>query len=177
LAERNKTDESGKVNTAYNDVVAHAGPVIDKVAQPIIGKLGFSKEEASAFRQAVWNHLQDTRNAHADYKTIAPAKQRQGYDKWAEYAKRWTDDNAEASIRAVLKTPPWSRIAGTPKVTPVTKSPAAANIQQGKEPLPSEIDYGPNGKLAARKAGFKDLADMLMAGQAPLKAGGIRKWR
>ena len=77
----------------------------------------------------------------------------------------------------MLKTPPWSRLASVKTNTTVTKSPTVANIQQGKEPLPSEIDYGPNGKMAARKAGFKDLADMLLAGQAPLKGGGVRKWR
>lgn len=122
LAKRDEGQESQKVDAAYNDVVNHAGAAIDAAARPLIGKLGLSREENAAFRQAVWDHLQQTRNAHADYKTIAPAKQRQGYDKWTEYAKRWTDDNAEASIRAVLKTPPWSRIASskTP-VTAVTK--------------------------------------------------------
>ena len=50
-------------------------------------------------------------------------------------------------------------------------------VQQGKEPIPSEIDYSAKGLAAARKAGFKDLGDMLLSGQAPLKSGGIRKWR
>ena len=178
LAKRDEGQQSQKVEAAYNDVVSHAGPAIDKVAQPIIGKLGLSKDEMGAFRQAVWNDLQQRRNAHADYKTIAPAKQRQGYDKWTEYANRWTDDNAEASVRAVLKTPPWSRIASskTP-VTAVTKSPAAVSVQAGKEPSPNEIDYSGRGLAAARKAGFKDLGDMILNGQAPLKSGGIRKWR
>jgi hypothetical protein len=178
LAKRDEGQESQKVDAAYSSVVDHAGPTIDAAARPLIGKLGLSREENAAFRQAVWNHLQETRNAHADYKTIAPAKQRQGYDKWTEYANRWTDDNAEASIRAVLKTPPWSRIASSKtSVTAVTKSPAQVSVQQGKEPSPSEIDYGPKGLQAARKAGFKDLGDMLLSGQAPMKSGGIRKWR
>jgi len=178
LAKRDQGQESQQVDAAYNSVVDHAGPAIDRIAKPIIGKLGLTKEENSAFRQAVWNHLQETRNAHADYKTIAPAKQRQGYDKWTEYANRWTDDNADASIRAVLKTPPWSRIAtGKTPVTAVTNSPAQVSVQRGKEPGPDEIDYGPAGKAAARKAGFRDLQDMLLAGQAPLKAGGVRRWR
>ena len=178
LAKRDQGQESQKVDAAYSSVVDHAGTAIDAAARPLIGKLGLSREENAAFRQAVWNHLQETRNAHADYKTIAPAKQRQGYDKWTEYANRWTDDNAEASVRAVLKTPPWSRIASskTP-VTAVTKSPAQVSVQKGTEPSPSEIDYGPKGLQAARKAGFKDLGDMLLSGQAPLKAGGIRRWR
>ena len=178
LAKRDEGQESQKVHSAYNDVVSHAGPAIDAAARPLVGKLGLSREENAAFRQAVWDHLQQTRNSNADYKTIAPAKQRQGYDKWTDYAKRWTADNAEASVRAVLKTPPWSRIAAskTP-VTAVTKSPAQVSVQRGKEPAPSEIDYSGKGLAAARKAGFKDLGDMLLSGQAPLKAGGIRRWR
>ena len=177
LAKRDEGQESQKVDAAYNDVVSHAGPSIDRAARPIIGKYAFTREEAGAFRQAVWNHLQETRNANADYKTIEPAKQRQGYDKWTEYAKRWTDDNAESSIRAVLKTPPWSRLAGSARPVAVTKTPGTVSVQQGKEPAPEEIDYSGKGLAAARKAGYKDVFDMIMSGQAPLKAGGIRKWR
>jgi hypothetical protein len=182
LAKRDEGQESQKVDAAYNDVVSHAGPSIDRVARPIIGKFAFTREEAGAFRQAVWNHLQETRNANADYKTIAPAKQRQGYDKWTEYAKRWTDDNAEASIRAVLKTPPWSRLAGSAKPVAVTKMPGTVSVQQGKQPSPSEILYGREGvdvlrKAGHWKAGYKDLADAIMDGVAPLKAGGIRRWQ
>ena len=177
LAKRDEGQESQKADAAYNDVVSHAGPSIDRAARPIIGKYAFTREEAGAFRQAVWNHLQETRNANADYKTIAPAKQRQGYDKWTGYAKRWTDDNAEASIRAVLKTPPWSRLAGSARPVAVTKTPGTVSVQQGKEPAPEEIDYSGKGLAAARKAGYKDVFDMIMSGQAPLKAGGIRKWR
>lgn len=178
LARRDQGEESQKVDAAYNTVVDHAGPVIDRVAQPIIAKLNFTPEEKSAFRNAVWDHLQKTRNENPTYKTIAPAKQKQGYDKWVEYASRWTGDNADASIRAVLKTPPWSRIqSGAKQQTAILRTPGAVAVQQGKEPAPSEIDYSQKGILAARKAGFKDLADMLLAGQAPLKVGGIRKWR
>jgi hypothetical protein len=59
----------------------------------------------------------------------------------------------------------------------VTQAPGAPQLQRGKEPLPSEIDYSVKGKIAASKAGFKDIADMILSGQAPLKVGGIRKWR
>ena len=178
LAKRDEGQEQQKNESAINEVINYAGPAIDRVAAPIIGKFGFTKDDLSAFRRAVWNHLQDTRNEHPDYKTIGPAKIRQGRDKWVAYANRWTDDNAEASIRAVLKTPPWPRIASakTP-VAAVTKSPAQVSVQQGKEPAPSEIDYSSKGLQAARKAGFKDLGDMLLSGQAPMKSGGIRRWR
>ena len=182
LAKRDQGQEAQKVDAAYSDVVSHAGPAIDRVAAPIIGKYGFTREEATAFRQAVWNHLQEARNGSDTYKTIAPAKQKQGYDKWTEYAKRWTDDNAETSIRAVLKTPPWSRLAGTKTpVTTVTQQPKVVSIQQGKHPAPDEINYD-SGVAALKKAGlwkpqYHDLSDALMDGVAPLKAGGFRKFR
>jgi hypothetical protein len=54
---------------------------------------------------------------------------------------------------------------------------AGPSIVRGKEPAPSEIDYGPKGVQAARKAGFKDLADMILSGRAPMKSGGVRQWR
>jgi hypothetical protein len=183
LAKRDEGQEQQKNESAINEVINYAGPAIDRVAAPIIGKFGFTKDDLSAFRRAVWNHLQDTRNEHPDYKTIGPAKIRQGRDKWVAYANRWTDDNAEASIRAVLKTPPWPRIASakTP-VAAVTKSPAQVSVQQGKQPSPSEILYGREGvdvlrKAGHWKAGYKDLADAIMDGVAPLKAGGIRRWQ
>ena len=177
LAKRDQGAESQAVDTAYNAVVNAAGPVIDIAAKPLVAKLKLTPEEYKVFRGQVWDHLQNSRNADSTYKTIAPAKQKQGYDKWTEYANRWTQDNAETSIRAVLKTPPWSRLVGSgPSV--VTKHPGTpVGVVQGKEPSPSEIDYGGKGLQVARKAGFKDIADMILSGQAPLKSGGIRKWR
>lgn len=182
LAKRDEGQQSQKVDAAYSEVVSHAGPAIDKAARPYTGKLGLSKEEAGAFRQAVWNHIQQYRNSHPDYKTIAPAKQRQGYDEWTKYTKRWTEDNAEASVHAVLKTPPWSRIAsGSRQATSATESPLKPSVQSGKAPDPSEIDYV-GGKAKLQKAGlwkkeYHDIGDALMDGVAPLKAGGFRKWR
>lgn len=170
--------ESQKVEAAYNSVLDHASSAIDTTAKPIIGKYGLTKDEMSAFRSAVWDHLEKSRNANDTYKTVAPAKVKQGYNKFIEYANRWTDDNADASIRAVLKTPPWSRLTASQKTVPaVTKAPGATNIQQGKQPAPSEIDYSPKGLQLVRKAGFKDIQDALLSGQAPLKTGTLRKWR
>lgn len=178
LETRNQKEESAKVDTAYNAVISHAGPEIDRHLKPVVAKLGLSPEAYAALRNDVWNHAQDTRNADPTYKTVAPAKQRQGYDAWTEYAKRWTTDNIETSVRAVVKTRYGHQLQNGAKVAQtVTKAPGTAQIMQGKEPLPSEIDYGPKGKLAAQKAGFKSLEDMILNGQAPLKAGGIRKWR
>ncbi len=170
--------EQQKNETALNAVIDHAGPAIDKVAKPIVGRYGLTGEEYTTFRQAVWKHLVDVRNEDPTYKTTAQYKIKQGHDQWVQYANRWTADNADASIRAVLKTPPWSRLQGTVKQTAAaTQSPTAPNVQKGQQPEPSEIDYSPKGKMAAQKAGFKSLEDMLLAGQAPLKVGGIRKWR
>lgn len=172
-------DEAKQVETAYNAVTDHAGPVIDRVLKPLVAKLGLSAEQYAGLRNDVWNHLQETRNADPTYKTVGPAKQRQGYDAWTEYAKRWTDDNAEASARARVKF--WyghqlQNGARTQQQT-VTRAPGSPQVIQGKEPMPSEIDYSVKGKQAAQKAGFKSLEDMILSGQAPLKAGGIRKWR
>lgn len=171
--------ESQKVETAYNAVVDHAGPTIDKFLKPLVGKLGLTGEQYNLLRQDVWNHIQDTRNSDATYKTVAPAKQRQGYDQWTQYAKRWTEDNAETSARAMVKARYGHQLQkGVQTSTQqVTKAPGSVSVQQGKEPAPSEIDYSPKGQQVAKKAGFKDLADMLLSGQAPLKSGGVRKWR
>jgi hypothetical protein len=58
-----------------------------------------------------------------------------------------------------------------------TAQPTTPGVTRGKEPTPAEIDYSIKGIQAAKKAGFKDLSDMILAGKAPLKAGGIRQWR
>lgn len=177
LQELKQGGEAQKVDTAYNAVVDHAGQSIDRVLKPMASKLGLTGEQYRLLRQDVWNHLQETRNANDTYKTIAPAKQKQGYEAWTEYAKRWTDDNADASARAMVKARYGHQLQAGTKTVQTTKPVVAASIQTGKEPAPSEIDYGPKGKIAAQKAGFKDISDMILSGQAPLKAGGIRKWR
>jgi hypothetical protein len=178
LDELKQGGESQKVNSAYNAVMDHAGPAIDKVLKPMVSKLGLSAEQYNLLRNDVWNHLQTARNEDATYKTVAPAKQRQGYDAWTDYAKRWTDDYAETSARAMVKARYGHQLQnGAKPNVQATKSPVTPSVQTGKEPSPSEIDYGPKGLMAARKAGFKDLGDMLLSGQAPLKAGGVRKWR
>lgn len=179
LAKREQGEESAKVNTAYNSVIDHAGPAIDAILKPMVAKLGLTAEGYKALRNDVWSHLQDARNSDATYNTVAPAKQRQGYDAWTEYAKRWTQDNADASARVIVRARYGHQLQNGAKTQPqqVTKAPGAPQIQAGKEPLPSEIDYSFKGKQTAQKAGFKSLEDMILSGQAPLKAGGIRKWR
>jgi hypothetical protein len=175
LQERERGEESQKVDTAYNAVIDHAGPQIDKVLRPMVSKLGLSQEQYSLLRNDVWDHLQSSRNADSTYKLIAPTKQKQGYDKWTEYAQRWTSDHAEDSARAMVKARYGHQLKNG--ATTATQPVKQAATTLGKEPSPSEIDYSSKGVAAAKKAGFKDLADMLLAGQAPLKVGGIRKWR
>jgi len=181
LAKRDQGAEAQKVETSYNAVVDHAGPIIDAALKNVKGfaKLGLTADQQKLLKQDVWDHLQRTRNADSTYKTVAPAKQKLGYDKWADYAKRWTVDNAEASARAMVQARYGHQLQNGAQqtVTAVTKAPGAPQIQTGKQPEPSEIDYSVKGKIAAQKAGFKDVADMLLSGQAPLKVGGIRKWR
>jgi hypothetical protein len=179
LAEKNRGEDSKAIDTAYNAVITHAGPVIDKVLKPLVAKLGLSAEQYQGLREDVWQHLQDQRNANATYKTIAPAKQKAGYDQWTQYAQRWTDDNALDAARARVQFWYGHQLKNGAQATKVdaTATPGVKAVQQGKEPLPSEIDYGPKGIQAAKKAGFKDIQDMILSGQAPLKVGGIRKWR
>lgn len=177
LQELKQGGEAQKVDSAYNSVVDHAGLAIDAIAKPIVAKFNLSRDEYAAFRNAVWEHLQNSRNANETYKTVAPAKQRQGYDAWTEYAKRWTQDNADASVRAVLKTPPWTRLQASSGTTKQATAPVVKGVEIGKMPTREEIDYSPRGIAVAKREGFKDLQDMLLSGQAPLKAGGIRKFR
>jgi hypothetical protein len=178
LAEKTQSEESRAVDSAYNAVVEHAGPTIDKVLKPIIGRLGLSTEQYNLLRGDVWDYLQKTRNADPTYKTVAKAKQKQGYDAWTEYAKGWTTDNVESSAQHMAKLRYGHQLKNGAKSTNATVAPGAKpTFQTGKEPGPAEIDYGPKGTAAARKAGFRDVGDMILSGQAPLKSGGIRKWR
>lgn len=179
LQERDQKANAAAIDRAYNDVVAHAAPVIDKYLKPIVAKLGLSKEQYEALREDTWKHLQDTRNSDATYKTVAKAKYAQGVDKATEYIKQETENRAEDAARSRANF--WYghqlRNGAVATKKPATAAPVSPSITRGKEPSPSEIDYGPKGIAAAKKAGFKDLGDMILAGKAPLKAGGIRQWR
>ena len=141
LAERERGDEAKAVDTAYNSVVDHAGPEIDRVLRPLVGKLGLTGEQYKLLRGDVWNHLQDTRNSNDTYKTVAPSKQRQGYDAWTAYAKRWTSDNVADSARAMVKARYGNLLQNGAKPN-VQATQTTSNVLRGKEPAPSEIDYG-----------------------------------
>lgn len=178
LEERKSGETKQAVDRAYSDVVSHAGPVIDKYLRPIVAKLGLSQAQYVALREDTWKHLQDTRNADETYKTVANAKYREGMDAAVAYIKSETESRAQEAARARANFWYGHQLKNgavqkpNPTATPVTNA-----ITRGKEPNPSEIDYGPKGIAAAKKAGFKDLGDMILAGKAPLKAGGIRQWR
>jgi len=180
LAKRDEGETSKQVDTAYNAVITAAVPSIDKVLKPIVAKLGLSEEQYKTLREHVWSDIQSKRNENPTYKTIAPAKQRQGYDAWTTYAKQWTDDNAAESARTVANLYYGHQLKnGAPtqvKRDPVAPPGASQQITAGQSPSPSEIDYGPKGIATAKKLGFKDLADMILSHQAPMKAGGVRKW-
>jgi hypothetical protein len=178
LTETQKAEQQRAVDSAYNGVIQHAGPVIDKFLKPIVQKLGLTKEQYEDLREDTWKHLQDTRNADPTYKTVATAKQKQGMDAVAAYIKQETENRAEASARAMAQRRYGHQLKnGAVKAPNVTAPPTASGVTRGKEPAPSEIDYSAKGIQAAKKAGFKDLADMILAGKAPLKAGGVRQWR
>jgi hypothetical protein len=174
--EQKQNDE--KINAAYNSVVEHAGPVIDKFLKPIVAKLGLSAEQYGLLREDVWADLQKTRNADPTYKTVANAKFKQGIEPATAYIKGETEARAEqaASRMAKLRYGHQLKNGAVARVNPIAPV-AGPSIVRGKEPAPSEIDYGPKGVQAARKAGFKDLADMILSGRAPMKSGGVRQWR
>jgi len=178
LQERDSTESKQAVDSAYNSVTTHAGPVIDKYLKPIVAKLGLSKEQYNALREDTWKHLQDIRNADQTYKTVATAKQKQGMDAVATYIKSETESRAQEAARTRANFWYGHQLKnGAVKATNATATPVTPGVTRGKEPSPGEIDYGPKGIQAAKKLGFKDLSDMILAGKAPLKVGGIRQWR
>ena len=179
LEKEREGNQSKAVDEAYNSVVSHAGPVIDKYLKPIVAKLGLNSEQYALLREDVWSDLQKTRNADPTYKTVASAKHRQGIGVAAEYIKSETEARAEAASRKVaqLRYGHQLRNGAVQKPNPLSAPGQGPGVQKGKEPSPSEIDYGMKGLQLARKMGFKDVADMILTGKAPLKAGGIRQWR
>lgn len=178
LDERNTRESAQATERGYSDVLAHAGPVIDKYLKPIVAKLGLSAEQYSDLREATWKHLQDKRNADPTYKTVANAKYAQGMDAAAKYIKEQTEDRAQDAAREISNRRYGHQLKNGAVRTPnVTATPITSGITRGKEPSPGEIDYSFKGIQIAKKQGFKDLGDMILAGKAPLKAGGIRQWR
>lgn len=178
LEERKNGENAQAVDRAYNDVVSHAAPVIDKYLKPIVSKLGLSAAQYNALREDTWKHLQDTRNADEAYKTVANAKYRQGIDAAVAYIKSETENRARDAARARANFWYGHQLKnGAVKTPNATATPITSAVTRGKEPSAAEIDYSPKGIAVAKKQGFKDLSDMILAGKAPLKAGGIRQWR
>ena len=145
-----------------------------------MGKLGLSQDQIQALTKHAWNDLQDTRNADATYKLLTKSKYGSGgATAWAEYAKGWTSDNAAESARKVAHLYYGHQLKNGAVKTAVdaTRPPTAqAQVTKGEMPKPTEIDYGAKGLATARKMGFKDLQDMLLAHKAPLIGGGVRQW-
>lgn len=178
IQERDSKASVEATNRAYNDVVSHAAPVIDKHLKPIVSKLGLSTEAYNDLRSDVWNYLQDTRNADPTYKTVANAKYAQGVEAATAYVKQQTEERAQEAARTIANRRYGHQLKNGAVRTPnVTQTPVTNGVTRGKEPTPAEIDYSPKGVQVAKKQGYKDLSDMILAGKAPLKAGGIRQWR
>lgn len=178
LDERKSGESKQATDRAYSDVVSHAGPTIDKYLKPIVAKLGLSAEQYSDLREYAWKHLQDTRNADPTYKITANAKYKQGLDIATPYIKSETEARAQDAAKHAANFRYGHQLKnGFVKTPNATATPITPGITKGKEPTPSEIDYSSKGVQVAKKQGFKDLSDMILAGKAPLKAGGIRQWR
>jgi hypothetical protein len=182
LTETQQREQQQEVDRAYNGVVQHAGPVIDRYLKPIVGKLGLTKEQYADLREDTWKHLQDTRNADPTYKTVAGAKQKQGMDAVSEYIKSETENRAQDAARTMANRRYGHQLKnGAVKAPNVTAPVTTPGVTRGKEPTRDEIDYTPKGWALAKKAGYKGsmqgIQDMIMDGKAPLKVGGIRQWR
>lgn len=176
-----ETKRKEQTDAAYNSVIQHAGPAIDKHLKPLVAKLGLSPEQYSLLREDVWKDLQGKRNADATYKTVAGSKWKQGPQDFVQYANEETESRAKDSAEHVAKLRYGHQLKagsnGNGNGNATATKPPGAGVTRGQQPSPDEIDYSPKGKLAAQKAGFRDLQDMILAGQAPLIVGGIRKWR
>ena len=178
LDQRKAGENAQQVDRAYNEVTTHAGPVIDRYLRPMVGKLGLTQQQYGALRADVWNYLQQTRNADENYKTIARAKHAQGLDAASAYIKSETEARAQEAARARAHFWYGHQLKnGAVSQKNPTATPLSPSVTRGREPSPAEIDYGPKGVAVAKRQGFKDLGDMILAGKAPLKSGGIRQWR
>lgn len=178
LEERKSRESAAETNRAYEEVIAHARPIIDRHLRPIATKLGLSRDQYDLLREDIWRYLQETRNADPTYKTIANAKYREGLSAAVRYMKSETEARAQDAVRARVNQ--WYRhqLKNDAAITRhATQSPVVPGVMRGKEPTPAEIDYSPKGIAVAKKSGFKDLGDMILAGKAPLKSGGIRQWK
>src|SRR6185312_15272090 len=56
LDERENRESAQATDRAYNDVLAHAAPVIDKHLRPIVAKLGLSQQQYDALREDTWKY-------------------------------------------------------------------------------------------------------------------------
>jgi hypothetical protein len=179
LETRDSKQSQQEIDRAYNSVVEHAKPVIEKYVKAQTAKLGLNATQIAKLGRIAWDTLQSERNADPTYKTVATAKSRQGMDAAATYIKSETDSRAEDVVRRTVQEFYGHQLKnGAVAAKPnVTATPITNGVTKGKEPTAGEIDYGPKGIQAAKKAGFKDIGDMILAGKAPLKAGGIRMWR
>jgi hypothetical protein len=178
LQERDQKDTEKAIDTAYNAVVAHAPAAIDKALKPLVAKLGLSTEQYNKLRSHVWDDIQTTRNQHPTYKTVAPSKQQQGYDKFTEYANQWTDDNAAESARKVAHLYYGHQLKNGVKTTvDATKQPTAQTVVTGQMPKASEIDYGPKGQAFAKKLGFANMQDYVLGHKVLLNDGTVRMWK
>lgn len=179
LQERDQKDTEKAVDTAYNAVVAHAPAAIDKALKPIVAKLGLSTEQYNKLRDHIWDDIQETRNENPTYKTIAPAKQREGYSAWTTYAKQWTEDNALDSARKIANLYYGHQLknGGVKTTVDPTRQPAQQAVVQGKRPNPGEIDYGPKGQAFAKKNGFNNMQDYVLSHKILLRDGSVRLWQ
>lgn len=178
LKDRETKDMTAANEKALTEVETHSLPLLETKLKAIVGKLGLTPDQMKVLTRHAWDDLIATRNANGTYKTVATSKYQQGAPAWVTYAKEWTNDNATEAARKVANLYYGHQLRnGAAKTAPDPTRAVIPGVSMGEQPTREEIDYGPRGKMAARKAGYKDLGDMLMAHRAPLLAGGIRQWK
>lgn len=178
LAERDRKAYDAKVDSVYTAVNDHGSNIAIKEAGRLGAAVKLSQEQIQDLAADIWDKYQTIRNNEATYKQVSALKFKQNPDSARDYMNQHATENLArvADQRFKLRYGHLVK-AGVAKPNPTAQPGVPSGPVKGQQPTAAEIDYGPTGMMAARKAGFKDVGEMILNGQAPLKAGGIRKWR
>jgi len=178
LAERDRKSAESQVNSIYDAVNDHGSNLAIKEAGRLGAAVKLSQEQIQDLAADIWDKYQTTRNADGTYKQVVGLKYKQNPESARDYMNQHATENLARVAEQRFKLRYGHLVkAGVAKPNPTAQPGVPTGPVKGQQPTAAEIDYGPTGMMAARKAGFKDVGEMILNGQAPLKAGGIRKWR
>lgn len=176
LAERDRKAADAQINSTYDAVNDHGSNLAIKEATRLGAQVKLSPEQIQDLAADIWEKYQTTRNADATYKQVVNLKYKQNPESARDYMNQHATENLARTAEQRFKLR-YGHLAKKTTPNPTVQPGVPSGPVKGQQPTRDEIDYGPVGMQAARKAGFKDVGDMILNGQAPLKAGGIRKWR